>query len=210
MILRAANSLAKFKLMVSDATLGNLRRDGSNAGESITKTYPQGCYFAFLADGDLPEGRQGNFNILDARSHRIPRVCRSTYAAETLAAEEALDVGQLCRGFLSTTRGHDTFGRNADLGTSAVKMTLTVDAKDVHDKRNSDTPSFGSRKCLAFTVAWMRSVLRKPNTALKWACNREYVGRWRHEGDGLVSHEIHHLKRELGALATAQNSRGRC
>ena len=58
-----------------------------------------GCYFACLADGDLTEGRQGNFNILDARSHRIPRVCRSTYAAETLAAEEALDVGQLCRCF---------------------------------------------------------------------------------------------------------------
>jgi hypothetical protein len=33
-------------------------------------------------------------------------------------------------------RGHDTFGRNADLAISAVKMTLTVDAKDVHDKGN--------------------------------------------------------------------------
>jgi hypothetical protein len=113
-----------------------------------------------------------------------------------LAAEEALDVGQLCRGFLSTTRGHDTFGRNADLGTSAVKMTLTVDAKDVHDKRNSDTPSFGSRKCLAFTVAWMRSVLRKPNTALKWtATENMWVDGGTKEMD--LSHEIHHLKRNL-------------
>ena len=54
--------------------------------------------------------------------------------------------------------------------------------------------------------------LRSPQAehCLEMDSNREYVGRWRHEGDGLVSHEIHHLKRELGALATAQNSRGRC
>ena len=155
-------------VMVSDAALGNVRRDGSNAGEPITKMYSQGCYFALLADNDLVEGRQGSFNILDARSHRIPRICRSTYAAETLAAEEALDMGQLCRGFLATMRGHDTLGRNADLAISAVGMTLTVDAKDVHDKGNSDTASYGSQKSLAFTVAWMRQVLGKPNTALKW------------------------------------------
>ena len=46
--------------------------------------------------------------------------------------------------------------------------TTVVDAKDVHDKGNSDTSSFGSQKSLAFTIAWMRSVLRRPNTALKW------------------------------------------
>ena len=40
--------------------------------------------------------------------------------------------------------------------------------KDVHDKGNSDTTGYGSQKSLAFTVAWMRSVLRKPNSSLKW------------------------------------------
>lgn len=51
---------------------------------------------------------------------------------------------------------------------NAVPMTVAVDAKDVHDKGNSDTASYGSQKSLAFTVAWIRSVLRRPNTALKW------------------------------------------
>jgi len=41
--------------------------------------------------------------------------------------------------------------------------------KDVHDKGNSDTTGYGSQKSLAFTVAWMRSVLRKPNSSLKCA-----------------------------------------
>jgi hypothetical protein len=89
----------------------------------------QGCYFTLLADGDLTDGREGHFNIYDARSHRIPRVCRSTYGAETLAAEEALDVGQLCRGFLATVRGHNMLGRAADVAISAVTCTLVVDAK---------------------------------------------------------------------------------
>ena len=82
-----------------------------------------------LADGDLTDGREGHLNTIDARSHRIPRVCRSTYGAETLAAEEALDVGQLCRGFLATVRGHNMLGRAADVAISAVTCTLVVDAK---------------------------------------------------------------------------------
>ena len=44
---------------------------------------------------------------------------------------------------------------------NAVPMTVAVDAKDVHDKGNSDTASYGSQKSLAFTVAWIRSVLRR-------------------------------------------------
>ena len=31
-------------------------------------------------------------------------MCRSAYAAETLAAEEAFDIGQLCRGFIVNSR----------------------------------------------------------------------------------------------------------
>ena len=154
--------------MVSDAALGNVQKNGSDGGEPITKVFSQGCYFALLGDVNLVEGRQGQFNILDSRSHRIPRVCRSTYSAETLAAEEAFDVGQLLRGFVATVRGFDMLGRAADLAISAVRMTVVVDAKDVHDKGNSDTATYGSQKSLAFTVAWMRSVLRKPNTCLKW------------------------------------------
>ena len=59
-------------------------------------------------------------------------------------------------------------GKAADLAISAVWLTVAVDAKDVHDKNNSDTTTYGSQKSLAFTVAWMRSVLRSPHTALKW------------------------------------------
>ena len=153
---------------ISDAALGNVKINGSNEGAVTEKVYSQACYFILLADQNLLSGKQGSFNIIDARSHRIPRVCRSTYGAETLAAEESMDVGQLCRGFLATIRGFKMDGRNVDASLYSIQMTAVVDAKDVHDKGNSDTPSYGSMKSMAFSIAWMRSVLRKPQTCLKW------------------------------------------
>ena len=66
------------------------------------------------------------------------------YSAETLAAEEAMDVGQLCRGMIAMIRLKDLTEKEADAASNAVNavsMTTLVDAKDVHDKGNSDTSS---------------------------------------------------------------------
>ncbi|CAE7729826.1 dnaJ, partial [Symbiodinium pilosum] len=41
------------------------------------------------------------------------------------------------------------------LGCSLPPHPVVVDAKDVHDKGNSDTSSYGTQKSLAFTVAWL-------------------------------------------------------
>jgi hypothetical protein len=63
------------------------------------------------------------------------------YSAETLAAEEPMDVGQLCRGMIAMIRLKDLTEKEADAASNAVSMTTLVDAKDVHDKGNSDTSS---------------------------------------------------------------------
>ena len=55
-----------------------------------------------------------------------------------------------------------------DRSLNSVPLTVVVDAKDVFDKASSDTSSFGSQKSLAFTIAWMRTTLRRPNTRLRW------------------------------------------
>lgn len=169
LVFRAIDYRSAGIVVVSDAALGNVRRSGATTGASTEKVYSQAGYMALLATDSLVQGQHGQFNILDARSHRIPRVCRSTYGAETLAAEEALDVGQLCRGFVASILGRDMVGRRAaEKAMMGVKMTAVVDAKDVHDKSNSDTPSYGSQKSLAFSISWMRSILRQPHTALRW------------------------------------------
>ena len=155
-------------LVVADAALGNVTLEGSTEGPVLEKVYSQACYFVLLADQQLLSGGVGYFNVIDSRSHRIPRVCRSTYAAETLSTEEAFDIGRLCRGLLASVHDRNLYGKQAEMGIDSIPMVVVVDAKDVHDKSNSDTPSYGAQKSLAFTVAWMRAELRRPNTSLRW------------------------------------------
>ena len=95
----------------------------------------------------LLQGGQGMFNILDARSHRIPRVYGPTYAAETLAAEESLDCGQFARGFIALAQGRQLQGRRAHvLMNNSAPLTAVVDAKDDNDKSSSDTPISALRR----------------------------------------------------------------
>ena len=168
MIFRPVDPMNGGIVVVADAALGNVTLEGSTEGPVLEKVYSQACYFVLLADQQLLSGGVGYFNVIDSRSHRIPRVCRSTYAAETLSTEEAFDIGRLCRGLIAGARDRDLHGKKADFGIDSVPMVVVVDAKDVHDKSNSDTPSYGAQKSLAFTVAWMRSELRRPNTSLRW------------------------------------------
>ena len=155
-------------VVVTDAALGNVKLNGSTEGTPMEKVYSQSAYFVLVADEELLAGRPGRFNVFGTRSHRIPRVCRSSYAAETLGAEEAFDVGLLCRGFIASARDYLVVGKPADKALDKVPLCVVVDAKDVYDKGNSDTSSYGSQKSLAFTVAWLRSILRRPNTSLRW------------------------------------------
>ncbi|CAE7503333.1 RE2, partial [Symbiodinium sp. CCMP2456] len=168
LVFRGVNPYKGGLMVVTDAALGNVDVGGSAQEAPLSKVFSQACYFVVLADEALMNGQTGNFNILDMRSHRIPRVCRSSYAAETLGAEEAFDVGQLCRGFVASIRGLSLHKTQLDASINSVPLCVVVDAKDVYDKSNSDSNSFGSQKSLAFTIAWLRSVLRRPNTGLRW------------------------------------------
>ncbi|OLP96994.1 hypothetical protein AK812_SmicGene20734 [Symbiodinium microadriaticum] len=72
-------------------------------------------------------------------------------------------------------------------------MVIVTDAKDVYDKGNSDTPSYGSQKSLAFTVAWLRGMLGRGNTALRWtATENMFVDCGTKEMDGA------HMRKILG------------
>ncbi|CAJ1404860.1 unnamed protein product [Effrenium voratum] len=155
-------------MVVSDASLGNVNQDGGSDGEPLTKLFSQAAYFVLLASKELMNGKKGRFAILDARSHRLPRVCRSTFAAELLGVEEAMDVGHYHRGFVAELNGLRMDSRAVDVSLETVPLTVVTDAKDVYDKNTSDTPSYGSQKSLAFTVAWLRNMLRRPQTTLRW------------------------------------------
>ena len=155
-------------LVVADASLGNVMRSGGIGNDPMERMFSQASYFVLVADADLLAGREGSFAVLDARSHRLARVCRSTFGAELYSTEEAFDVGIYCRGVLAESRGLSLKARLVDAMVDTVPLTVVTDAKDVYDKGSSDTPSYGSQKSLAFSVSWLRFVLQRENTELKW------------------------------------------
>ena len=110
-----------------------------------------------------------------------------------MGAEEAFDIGQLCRGVVANVRGYPLHGKEMDRSLNSVPLTVVVDAKDVHDKANSDTSSFGSQKSLAFTIAWLRAVLsvEASEHLASLDLHTEYVGGRRDEGHGLGPSSAH-------------------
>ena len=92
---------AGFKV-VTDASLGNVTKLGGAEGSLMEKVYSQSAYFVLLADRDLLSSKDGSFTVIDARSHRLPRVCRSTYSAELQGTEEAANIVVFCRGLFAS------------------------------------------------------------------------------------------------------------
>ena len=69
-------------LVITDASLGNVTRSGGSEGSVFTKVFSQAAYLVLVGDKELMAGREGQFAVIDGRSHRLSRVCRSTYGAE--------------------------------------------------------------------------------------------------------------------------------
>ncbi|OLP96995.1 Major facilitator superfamily domain-containing protein 6 [Symbiodinium microadriaticum] len=92
-------------LVVTDASLGNVTRTGAVGSQPLERVYSQSCYCVLLAEASLMRGEKGRFTVLDHRSHRLQRVCRSTFAAELLGVEEGTDAGQYCRGHVAELQG---------------------------------------------------------------------------------------------------------
>ena len=63
------------------------------------RVYSQGGVIILFADRDLMTGRPGESNLLDFRSHRLTRLCRSSFVAETDAFKEGVDTSYIVRGF---------------------------------------------------------------------------------------------------------------
>ena len=116
-------------MMISDAALGNVDEQGRISGTPDEKVHSQSCYIVMLVDDELLAGRSGRFSTVDFRSHRIPRVCRSSYAAETLGCEEGFDAAELLRGFFAEARGLPVHGKDAYLQVTRIPLVGVTDAR---------------------------------------------------------------------------------
>ena len=109
-------------------------------------------------------GRPGKFTVLDAWSHCIPRVCRSSYSKELLGAEEAFGVGILRRGFIVSACNYEVVGEFSE--ASPAKNPLTVVAlHDVQDNGEAQTQAATELRMSGLHVAcWL---LRMRRTSLR-------------------------------------------
>ena len=155
-------------MVVTDAALGNVTVNGTTGATANERVHSQGCYAVLLCDGALMAGGLGNFNLIDFRSHRIARVCRSSYAAEALSAEEGLDCAELCRGFLAELRRIDVASKIWPSGMFAACLWWASLMRRISMTSCRRMVASGTQKSLAFTVAAMRQSLRRPNTSYRW------------------------------------------
>ena len=56
-------------LVVADASLGNVTRQGAGGDDAFARICSQSAYYVLLADAKLMRGEEGSFAVLDARSH---------------------------------------------------------------------------------------------------------------------------------------------
>ena len=137
-------------LVVTDSALGNVNAAGHHVGDKEDQVHSQATYLVGYCDPEVLQGKTGRFVPLDGRSHRLPRVTRSSYGGETMSFEEGVEAGQLLRGMIAELRGHPMNStQQSQAGLDSTPCLCVVDAKDVHDKITKDTASWGSMKSMA-------------------------------------------------------------
>ena len=127
----------------------------------------QGGYFVLLAPKGILETGEDVYHILGWRSFKLPRVARSSLAAESQAAGCAADATEFaCRYFEHLLKPHLKL---ADLlhVKSTLQPTMVTDAKSVYDSYHKESmSSVGKRSGLEIRV--VKEQLQSLGGQLRW------------------------------------------
>ena len=99
----------------------------------------QAGYVTFLPEACVATGGAGKAVMVDWRSASIKRVCRSTLAAETMSAVDALGSTQLLRAFLAQVFLPAAF--LSQLCEPVFPLRLVTDCANIYDKIHKDGAS---------------------------------------------------------------------
>ena len=93
--------------------------------------------------GQVSETTTSGF-VLDWKSGRSPRICRSTLAAEAISADEGADRASFINLFLT-----EIFTRKpAYRGSMEMSMVHAVDAKSLYDSLVAENPSLSEKRSM--------------------------------------------------------------
>ena len=129
----------------TDASFANLPDLGSQQG-----------MIAFI------ESNEGKKNIIDFTSKRIKRVCRSTFSAELLACNAAVDYALYYRSIFEA------------FGWKNISLNIITDSKSLKDNLGTIV-SRCVEKSLRIELAYLREVLSKENIKIKWVSSHEQL-----------------------------------
>ena len=122
------------------------------------QVFSQLGYMIFLVDEKVLRGEEGAVSLIDWRSHTCPRVCRSTFAAETMSCAEALEAAKALRGHVREILhpAVDLRGIEANM----LPMLAVTDCKSVFDTMHRDgAPKAPAEKRLILDLAAVRQML---------------------------------------------------
>ncbi|CAK0866772.1 unnamed protein product [Prorocentrum cordatum] len=143
--------------------------DSSHGNVGKTKTASQAGLAILLADNTddrFLRGQPVKVTPMLWRSHRIKRVVRSTLAAETMAALEAVESGDMLRQHLVEL--HHGLGYQTHMDDAkAIKMMEVTDCKSLYDllQKRGTVPS---DKRLLIDIESLRNDIEFNNVVSKW------------------------------------------
>ena len=141
-------------ICVSDASFANMPGGKSQSGTLI-----------LLGDRDLAQGRIGRFALLDWRSGRQKRACRSAFGAETLALSDSADRGDFMRGLLHEVLVGGDPRKSEDHG---LPLRWVVDAKDLFDTLTRAGSHSTTEYRLALETGILRELLQRHDVSIHW------------------------------------------
>ena len=141
----------------SDSSWANARKSGSQIGVLVGLTTPS------------VKTTMAPFTLLDWRSARSPRVCRSTFAAEATAADECADRLAYVNLFISELM----YNQAAHRVGSRLATLQAVDAKSLFDAIMSENPSLNDKRTLVSIRAIQETISSKE---IRWVPTRFQFG----------------------------------
>eukprot|EP00971_Amphidinium_carterae_P350074 6491366-Amphidinium_carterae.1 len=128
----------------SDASFANAEAHRSQLGLLLTMVSSE----ALNAVGEHP------CSVLDWRSHRSRRVCRSTLASETIAADAAVDHAQWYSAFMGCLLA----GSHPRDSTKYLPWIICTDSRSLHDAILQSNPSTAEKRILVDLAAIREAV----------------------------------------------------
>ena len=145
-------------LEYSDASWANAPGNLSQAG-----------YLVYLADNDVFTMEGGPVSLMEWKSHRIRRVCRSTLAAETMAMDAGSDAAMQLRHMFAEALFPDfTAATGGRLPQEFLPLKCVTDCRSLYDLLTKGSiPSVTQERRLAIDIAALTGVSEEFNAEVR-------------------------------------------